>query len=501
MPASGVGHFAALVGPRGAWLVDYAAETGGLRVTGTTTEAGPFDTIDAGVAALRRLIDARQLRRAHVAVTINGFGALHHTVLLPAASDDVLEPLVRRDVARGFGLVDPVIRFVAAPPVERRATARHPETESNLRMVYVAAAPRDVVMALQRHLTVRGLDVDCVTVVAEAIRHIFAAASGSDEATALLLCLPSGPYLAFFLHGQPEIVIDPPGNLDPEVAVDPEFLRDQVERGAVYFRQRFGGAEPTRLLLAPPGRDHGALAELLEESLGVPVERMMGDATAEAIVAMGAVFAGRAPGAIDLFERPPGASHHVREFAARVGTATAALGALATVAALWMVFQVGAFRLAVHDRNSAQASVDRALTQAAPVRAMAQERATHEDAAAALRALYAERSRLAGALAGVAEAAGGRLRFDSLSVAQSKTGWSTTIRGVVMGVPGSDAVRALNDFFEAVRRQPGVAGAELERFDYAHPNPGDSARSVAPTALTFVMNFSIDRLSSQGSGD
>lgn len=491
--AGGAGHFAALVGAAGVWLMDYTAEAGGLRVTATTTEAGPFENVDAALAALRRLIDARQVRRAHLAVTINGFGVLHHTVMLPAANDAVLEPLVRREVARGFGLADPVVRFVAGPVVERRAAQRHSEADSNLRMVFIAAAPREVVMALQRHLAGRALSVDCVTVVAEAIRDIFAAAGGSDEATAVLICLTSGPYLAFFLHARPEIIIDPPGNLDQELAGDPEFLRDQVERGAVYFRQRFGGAEPTRLLLAPAERDHGALAELLEESLGVPVERMMGDATPEAIVAMGAVFAGRSPGAIDLFERPPGASHHIRQFAASVGLATAALGSLAAIAALWMLLQVGAFRVAVHQRNSAQASVDRALARDAPVRAMAQERASHEDAATALRALYGERARLAGALAGVAASTGGRLRFDSLRVDQTKTGWSTTIHGSVMGTPGSDAVRALNDFVAAVRRQPAVSGADLERFDYSRPAPGDTAHVSTPTALTFVIDFSIDQ--------
>jgi len=501
MPGSGIGHFGALVGTTGVWLMEYASEAGGLRVSATTTEAGPFETIDAALSALRRLIDARQVRRAHLAVTINGFGTLHHTVLLPSASDDVLEPLVRREVARSFGLVDPVIRFTTGAVVERRGPGRQAEGESNLRTVFIAAAPREVVVALQTHLMGRGLIVDCATVVAESIRHIFISLGASTEATAVLLCLASGPYLAFFLHGQPEIVIDPPSNLDPELSDDPEFLRDQVERGAVYFRQRFGGAEPARLLLAPPERDHGALAELLDESLGVPVERMMGDATPEAIAAMGAVFAGRAAGAIDLFERPPGASHHARQLVASIGTATAGIGALAAIAALWMLFQVAAFRVAVHQRNSAQASVDQALARDAPVRAMAQERAIHQDAAAALRALYGERSRLAGTLSGVALATGGRLRFDSLLVAQSKTGWAATIHGDVMGAPGSDAVRALNDFFAAVRRQPGVSGADLERFDYVTPAEGDTTHKAAPTALTFVINFSIDRSADEGASD
>jgi hypothetical protein len=493
--AGGIGNFGALVGPQGVWLLEYAAEAGGLRVVERWSDTAAYTSADEAFSALRRLVDARDVSRANLAVTINGFGALHHTVLLPSASPDVLEPLIRREVMRNFDLPEPVIRFSAGDAVERRSEARG-TGESGLRMVFVAAIPGDTAAALQRHLSGAGVRVQCVTIVAEALRYVYAALGASREATAVLVCLASGPYLAFFLHGHPEIVMDPPIDLEGEQAVDLDMLRDQVERGAVYFRQRFGGAEAERLLVAPPAGDDGQLAALLHEAMGIPVEPLMGDSGPEAVVAMGAVFASRAPGSVDLFPRAPTAAQRLRILSRSYGAITLALGAAAILAALWLGVQLISLERGLSARNALQKSMNAAIAGAAPVRSMAQERATHEEQVSSLRAIYGGRARLAGTLASVARIATGGVRFDSVLVDQGKKGWSVSITGAVLGEPGSYAVRTLNEFYAALSALPAVSVPDLERFDYARPLANGAPASDGPSvALTFVVSFQIDNAS------
>lgn len=496
------GDFAALVGAHGVWLLEYVEESGGLRVVQSWNHPGPYATPDEAFAALRRLLDARDSRRARLAIAVNGFGALHHTVLLPGASAEVLEPLVRREVMRSFDLQNPVIRFTEGEPVERRSK-RRTESDSGLRMVFIAAIPRETSAAMQLHLDGRAVQVQCVTVVAESLRHIYASLGASREATAVLVCLAGGPYLAFFLNGHPEIVIDPPEGMDGEGAADPELLQHQVERGEIYFRQRFGGAEPTRLLLAAPSSDDGSLAMLLHDSMGIPVEPLVGrgDSTPEAIVAMGAAFAGRVAGSIDLFEREPTAAQRLRSATRTFGAPTLAMGAVAIVAALWLLMQLVGLQRANAARDSLQKGLNAAVASASPAQSMAQERATHATQAAALRTIYGGRARLAGALASMARVATDPLRFDSLEVRQgAKGGWSVSLVGAVMGTPGSSAVRTLNDFYAALRTQPSISLATLERFDYAGSSTAPGARPDSTfrgrgVALTFVVSFHIDALS------
>jgi hypothetical protein len=488
--AASVGNFAALAGPTGVWLLEYADEGGGLRVVQSWSDAGPYASADEAFAALRRLLDARGARRAALAVTVNGFGALHHTVLLPNANAEVLEPLVRREVMRSFDLVDPRIQFEIGDSVERRASPRG-EGESGLRNVFIAAIPRDTAAAIQQHLTGGNIHVQAVTVVAESLRHIFASLRASRDPTAVLVCLASGPYLAFFLHGQPEIIIDPPGATDAESAMDPELLCSQVERGTIYFRQRFGGAEPARLLLAAAPADDGSLAAMLHEATGIPVEPLMqGGSSPEAIIAMGAVFASRAPGAIDLFERAPTPAQRLRALTRSYGAPTIGIGALALIVALWLALQVISLERAASARDTLQKTVNAAIASAAPAKSMAQERAAHQEQASALSAIYGERSRLAGTLASVARIAGAGVRFDSLIVDQTKKGWSVSINGAVLGAPGSYAVRTLNEFYGALRTEPAVSLPNLERFDYARPGADTTQRGTA-VALTFVVSFDI----------
>src|ERR1043165_3937534 len=84
------------------------------------------------------------------------------------------------------------------------------------------------------------------------------------------------------------------------------MIIDQVERGAVYFRQQFRGASATRILLAARAEEYEQLAADLESRLGARVKPLVGGhASPEAVIAMGAVLESQSAAPLDLYPHPP----------------------------------------------------------------------------------------------------------------------------------------------------------------------------------------------------
>jgi Tfp pilus assembly protein PilN len=491
--------YAALIEPAGIWLFEFQLEKGGFRIVNHTSDMRRFDDAADAFVALNRLLLNQEFRRASVSIAIHQFGVFHHTITLPAADERVLRPVIRRDVQRTFGIQDPVVAFAAVgQPLERRGPERA-DAVTAPRQYFVVGMPRTVSDSLVRELCAPNLEVRCVTVVPEAIRRVYESTHEDADATAALLCLAGEPHLAFFINGRLELALDPPIALEGDRFVDPATILAQVERGVVYLRQQFRGAELKVLLLAAPAADQHSLTEMLEDRLGIRVKPLMPrGGSPEAVVAMGAVLAGGSPHQLDLYPHPPTFAERARESLRGTQGVSTGLSVAAAVIAFWAVFQITAFRRTEIDVQTLREQVNRGIPALAPVKELAQRRARYVARLAIADAVMVERDGLASQLAGVARILPVSVRIDSLGMARVQSGWAATVTGRVASMSAAESVRALNDFFQALQARPDITSSSLDQFDYLTAPTADSTHAIDhPVNIQFRISFSM-RTSARG---
>jgi len=489
--SASIRHFGALIAHDSVALVEYDAERMGLRVIDQWVDATRSASIDQAIDRLRALLESVDARMASIALAVEQFGVFQHSMTLPAATDEVLRPIVRREVQRVFGVADPVIAFTRGAIDERREPSRA-DARTAPHQILVAGAPQETINALRDRLADKTVNVECVTVVPKAMHSLYDATGGALEPTAVLVCLESGPHLAFFLEGRLEMAIDPPIALEgdrPSV----EMILDQVERGAVYFRQQFRGATASRVLLAASPKDYEELASALQSRLGAHVKPLFSGVTApEAVIAMGAVLEARQAAPLDLFPHPPTVAERVRNLMRGPNAAVAASVAAAALAILFAGRQVTSLhgdRAATERlRNSLKATIP----TVEPMRQIAERRSDFAKQVEYVRSVQGERSALAQSLVAIASTTPDAIRFDSLHVTRSATGWNVIVAGAAKGASGAQAVRSLDGFFTSLRMRDGVSDANLDRLDY--PATNDTTHK-APTAVViqFRASFALAR--------
>lgn len=484
--------FGALIGHDAVTLVEYQAERGGIRVVGTWTDTTPSGSVHEALSRLSSLITSQGVRRARLALAIEQFGVFHHVMTLPPAADDVLRPVVMREVQRVFGIPDPVVVFTRGTAQERRDPTRADERTAP-RQLFVAGAPRETIGALRSELASKGIQLEIATVVPKAMHSLYEAAGAGLEATAVLVCLESGPHLAFFLDGRLELAIDPPIALEgdrPTVSM----ILDQVERGAVYFRQQFRGATATRVLLAARADEYRELAAALEDRLSARVAPLFaGQASPEAVIAMGAVLEARHAKPLDLYPHPPTAADRMAVMLRGPNGAVAAAAGVALIAAVWAAAQVASVSRAQNETEALRKSLREALPAVAPMRAIAERREATVKQVGFVRDAVNERATIARTLAAIGSTLPAGAVLDTLSLARAPNGWSSHVAGTVSGASAAQAVHGLEALMESIRTRPTVSAVTLDGFDYANVAQDSTKRDVGVT-LRFQVSLTINRL-------
>jgi len=490
--------FAAVVEPDGVWLVEYRREKSGYRVVQHTSDVRRMQSAHEAFETLARLLRNTGARRATLRIALQHFGAFHHIMTLPRAEDRILQPVIRREMQRIFNVSDPVIAFTSGTPMERRSPERADVTTAP-NSYFVGGASRETIDALVDALTMPGLTVECVTVVPEAIRRAHEVATSDDGVTASLVCLASGPHLAFFIDGRMELALEPPIALETESLIDPAMVVSQVERGVVYLRQQFRGAEPKLLLLAAPPGSFDTLASTLEERFGVRVRPLMPQIPGpEAVVAMGAVLEGDDAHPLDILPHPPSLEERVRDsFRGAQGIATA-MSAIAAVVAFWAMAQTNQVRRDNQEVFRLRDQLNANLQALTPVRQAAERRAGFMQRIIIADDVRIERQGLSGELIGLTNIVPPSMHFDSLAVSRTQTGWSTQVHGEVVTPSAAQSVRDLNEFFRGLGKRPGVTSATLDQFDYPAPPAHDSVGKVSHDDGLVRIHFQVSFASSVG---
>ena len=467
--------YAALVDPDGISLIEYRREKAGFRIVEQERDSRHHDTAAEACDRLVELLSAKRFTRASLVVAMQHLGSFHHMMTLPGAADDVLRPILQREIQRVFGISDPAFAFTAGPPVERRAADRaDPATAP--RMLFIGGMPQGTLETLVEKLALPNLDVRCVTVVPEAIRRASREAVGDGETTAVLVCLASGAHVGFFVSGRLELSLEPPSALAGALALDPDTILEQVERGNVYLRQQFRGAEARRLLLAAPASMQESLASQLEERFGFRVQPLMPRiASPEATVAMGAVLEAESEHPLDIYPHPATLLERARTaLRGTQGMATAAATA-ALVAGLWAALQITSVHNAERDVQSLRNQINTSLPALAPIRRVVERRAAYSERLDIAERVRGERAMLAGQLASLASITPAAIHFDSLTVTRTQNGWTVSVAGEAASSSAAESVHALNQFYEALRGGAGVTAPSLDRFDYPARTVADSS--------------------------
>lgn len=492
----GTRTFAAVVAPSGVWLVEYHTERTGTRVVEEWSTVGPLASIGEAMDRLRGLVSSTGATRASLALAIEQLGVIHHTMLLPEASDEVVLPIAQREIQRVFGIADPVVSFVRGSILERRAPPRaDPRTAP--RQIFVAAASREVVAALGNAAMPRGVEITVATVAPSAMCGLYVASGAPLEPTAVLACLDSGPHLAFFLDGKLELVMDPPVAVEGDRTTT-DAIVDQLERGTIYFRQQFRGATATRVLLAARADEYDDLAAAIERRRGTrvwPLFRSIG--SPEGVVAMGAVVNAQTAEPLDLFPHPPSLGKRVSLALRGPNAIVTGAAAAAILAVGWSSMQFATLSRARTDVAALQASVSEALPAVAPMRRIAERRADFVTTIDYLRNVRDERTTVTRALADIASGTSSGIRFDSVRVVRSNSGWSAVVQGAASGGTTTEAVRGLDAFYSAIRDLPGISSSNLDQFDYPAPKATDSTRramDATPVVLEFKVSFAMARV-------
>jgi hypothetical protein len=487
---AGTRCFAALIDQDSVVVIEYQQEKSGFRLLDTRSRNQRFASPEKAADAVVELLSVLKAKSPRVSIVLQHFGSFFHTLVLPPAAPEHLRPIIQREVQRSFNIPDPVVSFSAGTSVERRATPRaEGQAAQAPRQIFIAGAPRAVVEAIQARLQKARVRVEGLTVVPDVFRRLYDALDGSNEATALLICLQNGPHVAFFVNGQLELAMEPPLALEGEAPLDTTVIIDQLERGAIFLRQQARGTVATRLLLSAPAADHESLASTIEARTGMHVAGLgQGIGTPESVVAMGAVLASRGADRLDLYPRPPEFDERLKTAMSGPGLVTSALLAAAAVAAFWAGMQVLKLSRERASIENVQAQVARAVPIVANARQSAQGRERIASIRTTLREATIERSALADLMSRISTASQTGTHLDSLRITRVADGLRTTLFCRATATTGPAAMSAATGFYRHFRTTPGLKELEFESA-YVPRGEGAIPTSVDGEDLRFTVSF------------
>lgn len=426
---------------------------------------------------LAQCLDALGSRGARISVAIRGFGAVHHSVSLPPAPDDILTPIIEREVRR----LEPELgeASIAWSVVAEESTAGEGPVE---RAYSVAAAPDGLLAALDHAVRSSGNTLEHVTVLPAAMERVAQEFVTEHDTAAIAVPLPDGLFIGLSVGGALRLAIEPPVVDDPD---DVDALGEELELGAMLFKQQFHGATVGRIALVA-GADRFTNAEhALAMRLGVPVERVVvGDLDAAGCAALGAVLDARSGAPLAL----AGIAHLQPATTGPLGLAATIGLALLLVVAGWSLVQGIRARDGAMALSAARTRIERESFSLTSARSTAAQRRLIRDARDAIHEIDGERLDLQRVLTRVSAATPASIQLDSLTADRAASGWSIHLTGRVAASTNAIAIQSLNDFYVDLPRRIDVAGLALQRLAYA-----DTSADAAQPAIRFTLGFDIRR--------
>lgn len=480
--------FSAALTPAGVYVVGYRETARGIEVSQYGHRSGTGPDPRAASRALGEMIEAQGGRGGRVSLAVSGFGSCHHILTLPAASRDVLLPVIGRELRRVFpGLFsdaaeEPIIEYVE---IDSSGIGR----EGTQRELLTAAVPRSLIRTVRDELATRDVGVTHWTILPRAMQRLYDAFAGGDGPSAALVVAEGLSLLGFFQAGELRLFSETAATAR-DGAAGPGLI-ERVERGGLYLRQQFQGASLERVLLAAGANSEAeALERGLEDRLGIEAERFgpYSD-NPGAMLALGGALDAAAGDPFDLL--PPDLRPLGRHDRWTRLLAVASLAIVLAAAGWWAWSGVRAERAAEARFEEARAAVDGRRAELRAVRTIVDARRSHAQRAELLSRLLAGRERLPAMLWPLEQAPAG-VRIDSLEILPSDNGWTARVRGTAIGNSTARATAAVDALFQNVRRDLPAATVSVDEISPPEPVGRELSRAaefVVPIAITFRMTF------------
>lgn len=449
---NGARQFGAFVEPEGMCLLEYRRERDGITVLGEHLDRRPLHGLADAGDRLGGAIRSAGADEAQISVAIRGFGSAYQIMLLPAAPSAVLGPVVRREMARlNPDMEDPRIDYVLHGDVDRRTRMRS-EGGQPPQEVLVAAAPAPGLMEFGEELMDVSVRLHHVTVLPQVIQRLYDEAALSPDPTACYIGLPGGPIITFFYEGLLRLVVEPFAREQEDVAERAQGIVEHLDRGNLFLRQKFRGAELNRLLVSADPAQAAALLEELRKQLEYEVMEFPGPAgSTGALVSLGAVLDGDGAGGLNLSPFAESADA-IKAKAGRRKLMFAA-GLVIVLAVAWALFSVTSAldkgKQVEHLNTVARAR----LTALEPMRSIAEQRKKYAESVDYLAKLRLDRAAVERIMAGIVRATPPGMQLGSIGIDRSGAEWSVAVSGTVLGESGADVLLGIDRFFHGLPRQ------------------------------------------------
>lgn len=474
--------FSAFVESAGIVLIEYRMERDRIDILNRTDFEGDFRNALDAAEALGRMLRDQLAECSKISITVRGLGSAHHILVLPQAKQEFLRPVVTREMQRLYpDLEDPIVDFVAGEPLDRRMRAR-PDGGTPPQELLAAAIPRtamnDFVLTLARDEVV----IEHMTVLPRVMQRMYSDSPSPDAPTVVVMLLRGGPVFGFFFDRELRLVVEPPGEGDMG-HVSPDFLLEQMERGNLYLRQQFRGAQASRLLLAADPDDYGPLSRAVEERMGLVVERFGGQiGPSGTIAAMGAVLDSQDGKGLNLFPQGETKKKVTERTTRRIAIASCAM--LAAIAWWWAGNGVAAVLNWRTRISTLTVALERRAAPLQPLRDIALKRQQAAGQLAAIQQVAAERDKIQQILQGLSLAPQAGVALEAFHAQRDEPGWNASVSGNAESYMASEAVSSVHRFYRELPQLVGGTSIKLDNLTW-----GDSTGKTGITRIAFNLSY------------
>lgn len=473
--------YAGVLTPAGVHVISYRRSRGHLDVIRYRAEERPLVGIAEAAGELASLLEAEGARNGRLSLSITGFGTCQHILNLPAASPELLQPVLQREMRRLYpdlfaaGTDDHYQGSVASGSAPARP-------DSSLRDMLAAAVPKRVVAELRETLAARGIALDHLTVLPAALMRVYEAMVDGEagHAAAVGVVLPNFPVVGFFYGGGMRLFAEPTATGQDLGAVTAE----QIKRGKLYLRQQFRGASIDAIHLSAEAGDRELLTEWLTAAENPPVRELSPSDPPGVLLGLGTALNAEADDALDLLPpefRPPSAAE-----AWTRALAVAACAVLILAASWWALTGVRTEAVAAERLRSARQTLAPALAEFAPTSAILTERREHAVRSEVLRQITVERERIPELLWPL-QAAYPAVNVRSFLLGRTAEGWQGLLQGTATASSSASAAATVDALHQELGRELPPGSLRLQNLSYGD-GPA-SEQTLNGVAVSFRMSF------------
>lgn len=458
-------YFAAFVERNGIFLLEYQTVRDRIDILNRTNSPGDYRTARDAASALAAMLRAQHADGCRLSMTLRGLGSSHHILVLPQAKEDLLRPVVAREMQRLYSdLEDPIVDFVSGDPVDRRVRSR-PDAGTPPQELLAAAISRNTMNEMLDELSQNMIKVDHVTVLPRVMQRIYSEVPSRDAPSAVLMLLDGGPVFGFFFDRQLRLVVEPPVSTG-SAQVSSQLVIEQLERGNLYLRQQFRGAQISRLLLAAEPAEYGPLSRAVEEEMGLVVERFGAQiGSSGAIAAIGAVLDAQAGDGLNLFPAGETRRKTTERTTRKIAIAAAAL--LVLIGWWWAGNGVAAVMDWRSRIKTLTTALDRRAQPLQPIKEIILKRQQSSAQLAAVQQVAMEREKLQQILQSLSFASEANVAISGFSATRKPEGWTVGISGNASSYAASDAVSSVHRFYRAIPEMVSGSAVTLDALNWS----------------------------------